>query len=233
MHEGCLHEKGQFCLWARKELFDCGNAFHQFLGWRRNKCSVAGPRATDPVLGLAEFAGPLLAAAPFGQENLVNLPYQTERQREIFSQSAKTGIHRCPIIYNVLNTFQRYARGFGAFKQHQVRKRRLCALYLRREHGFLSNVEVNEERGVWQNGRESVQAPECLVRLLKQRQERLEGQRRVRGQRRGHVGPERLVLECFEDVSSEAAVGFGWRWHHKTIVSLEISLRNYIAFLFR
>jgi hypothetical protein len=62
---------------------------------------------------------------------------------------------------------RRYAGGFGTFKQHQVRKRRLCALDLRGEHGFLANVEVDEERGIRQNLYEAVQATKCLVCLVK------------------------------------------------------------------
>jgi hypothetical protein len=50
-----------------------------------------------------------------------------------------------------------------------------------------------------------------LSSLFKQRQERLQGQRRVRGQGRGHVGPERLGLERLEDVSSEAPVKHRFR----------------------
>jgi len=59
--------------------------------------------------------------------------------------------------------------------------------------------------------------------MLKQSLERLEGQRWIRGQWRGHIGPERLVLEGLEDINREAVVRFGWRRHHKTIVSLGVS----------
>jgi hypothetical protein len=52
-----------------------------------------------------------------------------------------------------------------------------------------------------------VQAPECLVRLVKQRQERLKGQRRVRGLGQGHAGQERLVLECLAARSGDHAYG--------------------------
>src|SRR5580693_8021987 len=81
---------------------------------------------------------------------------------------------------------------------------------------FFPNVEVNEERWIGQNGRKSVQASECLVCLFKQRQERLEGQRRVWRQWRWHIGPEGLVLEGLDDISSEPAVRFGWSRHRKT-----------------
>src|SRR5208282_2227535 len=98
MHEGRLHEEWQVFRLAMQELFERTHALHDLLRWWRNKCSVAGPRASNPVLCLAEFAGTFLAAAPSGQENLVYFSYQAEREWEIFAESAKTMIHRCHII---------------------------------------------------------------------------------------------------------------------------------------
>ena len=94
---------------------------------------------------------------------------------------------------------------------------------LRREHRFLANVEVNEQRGVGQNGcgvRPGVRAPGSPAQA---------GAKAAGGPAAGPAAtaaahsPESLVLEVLEDISPEAAVWFGWRHHHKTIVSLEIS----------
>jgi hypothetical protein len=63
---------------------------------------------------------------------------------------------------------------------------------------------------------------ERLICLLEQWQKRLNGQRRVRWQRRWYVGLESLVFEGLEDISPKTAVRFGWRRHHKAIVSLEV-----------
>jgi hypothetical protein len=58
-------------------------AFHHFLWWWRDKCCVARPRASDPVLGFTEFTWTLLTAASLGQENLVNFSYQPQRENSL------------------------------------------------------------------------------------------------------------------------------------------------------
>src|ERR1700690_4229764 len=98
VHQGRLYQNRQVFVLAMKELFERTHALLDLLRWGRNKRCVSGPRAHNPVLGLAEFARALLAAASFGQENLVNLANQTKTQRKIFAQSAKSVIHRCHVI---------------------------------------------------------------------------------------------------------------------------------------
>src|SRR5205814_1211136 len=117
---------------AMQKLFEGIQAFRHLLRWRRNKCCVPGPCASDPVLAFTEFTRTLLTSASLGQENLVNFSYQPQRERKIPPEPAKSVIHRC------------------------------------------------------------------------------------------HICPEGLVLEGLDDISTEAAVRFGWCRHHKTIVSLEI-----------
>jgi hypothetical protein len=50
----------------------------------------------------------------------------------------------------------------------------------------------------------------------------------VSGDGEMHMGPEGI-----DDIGPESAVRFGWRHHHKNIVSLGISQRNDMAFSFR
>src|ERR1700737_4442393 len=98
VHERRLHQYGQVFLLAMQELFERAHAFHQFLRWWWDNCCVAVPRASDPILGFAEFTRTLLTAAPLRQENLVNLSYQPQREREFLAEPAKPVIHRCHVI---------------------------------------------------------------------------------------------------------------------------------------
>src|ERR1700730_187931 len=95
MYECGFEQNRQFFVLAMQELFEHAHAFDQFLRWWWDKCSVAGPRASDPILGFAEFTRTLLTAAPLRQENLVNLSYQPQREREFLAEPAKPVIHRC------------------------------------------------------------------------------------------------------------------------------------------
>jgi len=70
VHERCLHQYGQVFLLAMQKLFEGVQAFRHLLRRWRNKCCVAGPRGSDPVLGLAEFTRTLQTATPLGQRIL-------------------------------------------------------------------------------------------------------------------------------------------------------------------
>src|SRR6266571_7530702 len=98
VHERCLHQYGQVFLLAMQKLFEGVQAFRHLLRWWRDKCCVARARASDPVLGFAEFTRTLLTATALGQQNLVNLSYQPQRERKILAEPAKPMTHRCHII---------------------------------------------------------------------------------------------------------------------------------------
>src|ERR1700732_376613 len=86
VHERRLHQYGQVFLLAMQKLFEGIQALRHLLRWRRNKCCVAGPRASDPILGFAEFTRTILTATSLGQENLVNFSYQPQRERKILAE---------------------------------------------------------------------------------------------------------------------------------------------------
>src|SRR5882762_10263058 len=98
VHERRLHQYGQVFLLAMQKLFERAHAFHHFLRRWWNKCCVAGPRASDPILGFAELTRTLLTATSLGQENLVNFSYQPQRERKILAEPTEPVIHRCHII---------------------------------------------------------------------------------------------------------------------------------------
>jgi len=83
VHERRLHQYGQIFLLSMQKLSEDIQAFRHLLRWRRNKCCVPGPCASDPVLAFTEFTRTLLTSAPLGQENLVNFSYQPQRERKI------------------------------------------------------------------------------------------------------------------------------------------------------
>src|SRR5258708_24386705 len=98
VHERSLHQYRQVFLLAMQEFFEGVRAFRHVLRWWRNKCCVVGPRASDPILGFAEFTRPPLTAASLGQENPVNFSYQSQRERKILAEPTEPMIHRCHII---------------------------------------------------------------------------------------------------------------------------------------
>src|ERR1700719_5020519 len=116
VHERRLHQYGQVFLLAMQKLFEGIQAFRHLLRWRRNKCCVPWPCASDPVLAFTEFTRTLLTSSSLGQENLVNFSYQPQRERKIPPEPAKSVIHRGHIIRNFLNVFQWDAGGLGAFE---------------------------------------------------------------------------------------------------------------------
>ncbi len=78
MGQSGLEERwGRFRLVMQKQL-QFTHALQHLLGWRRNKCRVAGPGASDPVLGSAKFTGGLVAAPTPGEQHTVHLPDQTQ-----------------------------------------------------------------------------------------------------------------------------------------------------------
>src|SRR5438477_3598324 len=98
MYECGFDQNRQFFVLAMQKLFERAQAFHHFLGWWWDKCCVAGPRASDPILAFTEFTWMLLTSASLGQENLVNFSYQPQRERKIPPEPAKSVIHRCHVI---------------------------------------------------------------------------------------------------------------------------------------
>jgi hypothetical protein len=57
-------------------------------------------------------------------------------------------VHRGYVIGYFLDVRDRDARHLLAFEQQQIGERRLGALDLRGKHGFLPDVEIDEERRI-------------------------------------------------------------------------------------
>jgi hypothetical protein len=60
-------------------------------------------------------------------------------------------VHGSHIVRDFLDVFQWNAWCFLALEKQEIGKRGLRALNLRRKHGLLSVVEINEKRRIWQD----------------------------------------------------------------------------------
>src|SRR4051794_7131022 len=86
-------------------------------------------------------------------------------------------------------------------EKQQVGERGLRALNLRREHGLLANVEVDEQARVGQEPRRPVEPAERLIRVVELTPERRELDRRLRRQRGRNEGAHNLTGHGRGDVT--------------------------------
>jgi hypothetical protein len=140
-----------------KELLELRHALGNRRVWRRHESGVSRSRATNPVLGAAEFARILPASAAAGEEDSVDLSNQAIRKWEPVAQSSETVVERGDVVGDLGYVVQRHARRFIQLEEEQIRERRLRPLDLGGEHRFLSDVGVEEERLVREQRGDAVQ----------------------------------------------------------------------------
>jgi hypothetical protein len=89
----------------------------------------------------------------------VYLPQQAERQREPFAQTGKAMIEGGDVVTDLPHIIKRDARLFVHLKEEKIGKGRLGALDHGGEHGFFSDVGVQEKGDIRQKQRDAIQAP--------------------------------------------------------------------------
>ena len=90
---------------------------HQSLWRRRNKRGVAGTSSADPVLRPAELARCSVGPTHAAQQDGVNFPDESERERESACYPTKPMLHRRDVVRDFLNIVNRDARFRVTFKQ--------------------------------------------------------------------------------------------------------------------
>ena len=163
------------------------------LGGGGTKAALSGPGAADPVLGAAELAGGLAAAAPTRQQHAVDLPEQPVGQREAFREAAEPMLERRHVVRDFAHVVERDPGRLLQLEQEEVRQRRLGSFDPGGEHRLLAYVGVQDQRFVRQERRDGVQPSEgerCRFERLLQRAVRQQG--RIRRQGRRYEGANRL-----------------------------------------
>ena len=77
--KSCSDKQGQVCSLLVKEKFKLAHVLHDAVRRWRNKHSVAGPGAADPVLTTADFTGLIVTAATVREQDVMQFANQPER----------------------------------------------------------------------------------------------------------------------------------------------------------
>ena len=141
------HQGGQgvVCVCLMNEAFQICQQRWDMFWWRRHKHGVAGARAANPVLRLAQFTGLAACAASTVHEQAVCLPHQAH------AHGQPVGVAQgvlCPAKgAQVIGDFFHIvgvADGQPRFFVKQVDQRRLGAFNLGGEQGFFANGAVEQ-----------------------------------------------------------------------------------------
>src|SRR5262245_31107908 len=97
VRKGGLDEERSLDSLVMEKLFQCTHAVQHVVRWRRHEYGITRASAADPILRAAEFARPLFAAPPFGEEDAVNFLKQPERHWQL-TQPLQTVIHSGNIV---------------------------------------------------------------------------------------------------------------------------------------
>ncbi len=193
VRESRTHKDRQAIAVRVEEALQVGHAVLDRRVRRRDETGVPGPRAADPVLRAPELARGAAAPAAPRQQHAVDLAYQPVGEREPRSQSGKPVVESGDVVGDLRDVADGRAGQFLQLEEQEVRQRRLRPLDLRGQHRFLADVRVQEERRVWQQRRDPVEATDrehgCLEGLLPPG---AEVERRDRRERGGHEGADRL-----------------------------------------
>ena len=157
VREPGAHQDRQPVIVGMQETLERRHAIGHGGVWRRDESGVAGAGAADPVLRAAELAGVLAAAPSARKQDGVDLTNEAVRERKAFPQSGEPMFQSRDVVRDLDDVVERHARRLVELEEEQVRERRLRALDLRREHGLLADVGVEEERLVRQQRRDAVQ----------------------------------------------------------------------------
>jgi hypothetical protein len=180
---------------------------HQLARRCRHEDGVPRPGAADPVLRRPELARVLGGTPTAGQQAGVHLANEPKRHRDI-AQALEAVHHRIDVARHLADIVDRFALDGRVFEAKQVRQRRLRALDLRRQHGLLADVHVEEQLLIGQQHGGAREQAERSVGRAQAGQESVEFDRWHRRQRLRDKRFQPFACRDRLDIATKSGVGF-------------------------